>query len=198
MPYLISGARNQKQLMDPKTARACPKCGRYTHLWEDRGDLKTKIDRDWSGTEEGFQIVSQRFRDIAEHLCTSELDFLSLSNGCYVFRPKRTVFLDLTDVIRALHGPCLACGRFTAVLGFPHRARIMDGQNPVGPFDILRAAQAFGGDQLVFENAIFGDEIMAAMKREKLRGGVYWDSFPQERTIKSTKVEMMPPDDVRQ
>lgn len=197
MPYMITGARNLKRLINPKTARACPECGRYTHIWEDRGDIKTKINRDWSGTQESFQIVSQRFKDTVEANSPSDIDFFPLSNGMYVFRPREAVFLDLIGAVRGIYGPCLVCGRFTGFMGVGCYARIMEGQREIGPFDIVRSAQAFGGDQSVYEMSIFGDEITAVMKAAKFRGSVSWDHFPQDPYIPFPFVEFFPPSNIK-
>lgn len=193
MPFLIYGCNNLKSLLDPKTARSCPRCKRYTHMWEDIGDLKSKVDRDWSVTEEGIQIVSQKFRDILQNHSTSDADYVPLSNGTFAFRPRTVVFLDLTGAIRSIHGHCILCGRNTAFLGFPVLGKIMEGQRPVGPLEFARTGMAFGGDLRADEPTIFGDELVAIFKREKLRGSISWCSFPNDGK-RFTEIHFMPAD----
>jgi hypothetical protein len=182
MPHFLAGRRTNASvhLLSPETARTCPSCGTYTHRWEDLGDMTTPMNQDWSLTHEGFNIVSQKFKDIVEDTGVREVDFLPLSNGCFVFRPQRVVFLDVTEALERTKGPCLMCGRLTAFLGIPYEATIMSGQQKVGMTDIVRTAQAFGGDNFRSEEYIFGEEVLEALNYEGLRGGIFWYECRQD------------------
>lgn len=107
-------------------------------------------------------------------MAVNDVDFFPLSNGSYVFRPRRVVFLDVTEALERTMGPCQTCGRLTAFLGLPPEAKLMRGQQKVGLTDIVRSAQAFGSDEFFPEEFIFGDEILEALNDEGLRGGIFW------------------------
>jgi hypothetical protein len=49
-------------------------------------------------------------------------------------------------------------------------ARILRGQDPVGPMDLVRTAQSFGALRQCGPRLIAGDQLVAAMKAEKLKG----------------------------
>ncbi len=172
--HFITAKRNGHHLLSLGSARACYTCGLYTHPWEDMGDIKEKINKDYSVTNDGFQIVSEKFKDIVEEVGVRDVDFFPLSNGSYVFRPRRVVFLDVTDAVERTKGPCKTCGRLTAFFGFSLEAKIMRGQQKVGLIDIVRSAQSYGSDQFFAEEFIFGEEILEALNDEGLRGGILW------------------------
>ena len=175
MPFFISSpGLNGETLLSPSTARTCPTCGIYTHPWEDRGDLKTKITKDWSTTNDGFQIVSEKFKSIVEYTAVKDIDFFPLSNGSYVFRPRRVVFLDVTEAVERVKDRCTMCGRLTAFLGIPFMAKTMPGQKKIGLTEIVRAGQQFGGGDLWHDLVIFGDEIHEALKEDGLKGNIFW------------------------
>lgn len=174
MAHFITCKRNGHHLLSQKSARTCPTCGLYTHRWEDMGDIKKKIDKDVSATNDGFTIVSEKFKNIVEDVAVKDVDFFPLSNGFYVFRPRRVVFLDVTDAVERTKGPCETCGRLTAFFGFVYEAKLMRGQQKVCLTDIVRAAQTYGSDEFFPEEFIFGDEILEALNDEGLRGGIFW------------------------
>ena len=97
LPYYLNGKANGEELLlSQPNARKCPSCEMYMHRWEDRGDLTTKLHADFGFTGEGFQVVSQKFRDIVTEVGVREVTFLPLSNGSCILRPERVTFLDLS------------------------------------------------------------------------------------------------------
>ena len=77
--HFITCKRNGHHLLSKESARTCPTCGLYTHRWEDMGDIKKKIDKDVSATNDGFTIVSEKFKNIVEDVGVRDVNFFSRS-----------------------------------------------------------------------------------------------------------------------
>lgn len=174
MPIELDRWGNGLELLFPETARSCPTCEIYTHPWEDWTDTSKKIKEDWSCSCEGLDVVSQKVKDIIEDHGVPDVDFFPLSNGCYLFRPRKRLFLDVSDALQRTEEHCKTCGRMTAFLGEPADYKLLKGQKPVAFHEIVRSAQEWGGAPYMVPSIILGDEIAGALNYEGLRGGLVW------------------------
>lgn len=157
----------------------CPYCGLFTHKWDQIGDLTARITADWSVTEEGVQIVSGRFKVALEDAGAEGVSYKPLSNGGYMFRPKRAVYIDMSECFQENQNYCRGCGRFEASLGYAGDGVLLSGQKKIEPLEIVRSIQYFGSSNFFVEECIFGDDIANFMMKKRWRGGINWEDFPQ-------------------
>lgn len=193
MPFMIALYRTEdvQTLLSYETARHCPTCKKYTHTWEDIGDIRRKPRRDCSLSFDGMYIVSTRFKEVVEQVTTSKIDFIPLSKGFFVFRPLTEIFLDvrnayMSPAVPSTGGRCETCGRERAFFGCADDGIILPGQKEIGPTDVLIVAQAFGSDQISDQAIIVGDAVKMALENEKLVGKRYLVEFQQPSPLKET------------
>lgn len=180
---------NGYELIDnnPK-ARKCPKCGRYTHPWEDIGDIKVRTIYHFNHSADDVPMVSPKFKAILDQFGVDEVDYRPLSSGFFAIRPRRSVFLDLSDCSMEVGEICDGCYRPVYLTGMVHRARLLAGERAIGPRELVRSAQGFGGVETPLHLFLVGDELGAYIKAQKFPKVYVWNLprrvFPDEPPLK--------------
>lgn len=175
MPKLMHG-NGTSQILMSSHARKCPRCGLYTHQWEDTGQLEESVKKDWDISAEGTQLISERFKATLDSLGVTDLEYKPMSAGGYAFRPKRSVFLDLSSCEIETQDFCLACGRFKTFLGGVD-AKIMAGES-IGDCEIVRSFQSLGSEDYRAELTIFGDGIAQDVRKVQTWRNTQWRDVP--------------------
>lgn len=191
MPFMIALYRTEdvQTLLSYETARYCPSCEQFTHPWDDIGDIRRKPRRDCTLSFDGMHIISTRFKEVVEQVTTSEINFIPLSKGFFVFRPLTEIFLDVTDAyippaVPGTGGRCETCGRERAFFGYADDGVILPGQKDICPTDVLIVAQAIGSGRTSHQSIIIGDDVKMALENEKLIGKRYLVEFQQPSPLK--------------
>lgn len=190
MRELSSYGGNGKVLLeDNSRARKCLSCGRFTHPWEDLGDLRMRTIYHFNITADGVPMASPKFKAILDDFGVKEVDYFPLSSGFFVIRPRRSVFLDLSDCEMRVGEYCQICCRPKSMLGKSWRARLLSGEREIGPREMVRGAQEFGSGVNFQTKFLVGDELGAHIKAQKLPKVYVWDIprrvFPDETPVKN-------------
>jgi hypothetical protein len=182
------GGNGKVLLEDNPLARKCPTCGRFTHPWEDFGDIKTRTIYHFNITADRVPMVSSAFKVMLDEFGVENVDYFPLSSGFFVVRPRRSIFLDLSDCEMRIGEYCQTCCRPKSVLGKSWRARTLEGERPVGPRELVRGEQELGGGPNFITSFYVGSELAAHIKAQKLPKVYVWDIprrvFPDEPPLK--------------
>lgn len=178
------GGNGKVLLEENPHARKCPACGRFTHPWEDFGDLKARTIYHFNVTADSVPVASPKFKAILDDFGVNDVDYFPLSSGFFVIRPRKSVFLDLSDCEMRIGEYCQTCFRPKSVLGKSWRARLLTGERDIGPHEMVRGKQEFGSGINFHTTFLVGDELGDYIKAQKLPKVYVWDVprrvFPDE------------------
>lgn len=148
----------------------CPVCQIILDPYGQPFPGRARAKYDLSATTEDMNFVSPRLRVFLEETCTSPLEFFPTGSDFCVLRPKEAVYLDLRGTAASHTQMCKACGELNGFYASAGHEKLLPGQRPVGPMDMVRSHQRFGTLRQLSFALIVGDELLAAMKAEKFKG----------------------------
>ncbi len=174
MPVCLSGKDSYLDLRggNPKLP-VCPACGIILDPYGHGFPGKAKPKYDLSSTTEDMDLVSPRLKALLEQQCTSPLEFFETGGGYFVLRPGRSVVLDLTELNPDHAALCKTCGKLMGLYALVIEPKVLPGQTPIGPLDLVRSQQEFGTLRQRNSVLIAGDQLAVALKAERMKGVMY-------------------------
>lgn len=160
MPSRISTDFNMIYLLKERPeVRLCPKCGDYTHKYEDGFFASKKPKKDLSLSTEGIHMVSPALKTFFDENEIIGIEYWPLKSGFFVMRPCNEVYLDLSESNPRASDFCIMCGRFNGFHAMYKPSMILSTERKVGEVEIFRTTQNFADENQRFSQIVVGDVL---------------------------------------
>jgi hypothetical protein len=172
MPKIMDGADNYIDLRGRgRQPPMCPTCQVYFHPFDHGFPGRAKSRYDLSTTTEHMDLVSPRMKDFLQDRCTSPLDFFETGGGFFVLRPQIEVVLDMRGFFIEGTALCKTCGEPNGVYSnIGGDVKILPGQRPIGPMDLVRSRQRFAERRQRNFLLIVGDQLEQELLAQGFKG----------------------------
>lgn len=172
MPIILECESNYNNMRggDPPLPM-CPTCEVFFNPYGSGFPGRAKPKYDISVTAEHMHLVSPRLKEFLDERCTSPIEYIETRGGYFVVRPMHEVVLDLRGYRVEATAVCKTCGEPNGFYSnIDGEVKILPGQNPIGPLDMVRSRQRFGERRQRDFLLLIGDQLADDLRAERFKG----------------------------
>lgn len=171
LSYTLNGVRAFQTL---ENHRHCPKCRIDYDKWREPFDMKERVEGHVSLTIDGYTIISQKFKDLLDNHCSTQLTIRPLANKKYYLFPEEVVWVNLYPGVRTRDYCDMCCRPATCLVAMPegdppYVSELLSHPDDVDPFGLYRGHMelATGRDK---SHAIYvGDQLAKLISAQKFK-----------------------------